>query len=128
MAEARAAEAEAALTVQLVQQVKAQAQAEVEEAKATLVAQAQAVAGLEAAGQTDQAQMVASMTLTPGAGVDFTALAQVLALAALVYLFSSILSWGQNYLMAGVTLCAPPPDLGRNFQDRDGRPFRRGIA
>ena len=67
------------------------------------VTQAQAVAGLEASGQTDQAQMVASMTLTPGAGVDFTALAQVLALAALVYLLSSILSWGQNYLMAGVT-------------------------
>jgi len=67
------------------------------------VTQAQAVAGLQAAGQTDQAQMVASMNLTPGQGVDFTALAQVLALATLVYVLSSVLSWAQNYLMAGVT-------------------------
>jgi ATP-binding cassette subfamily B multidrug efflux pump len=67
------------------------------------VTQAQAVAGLEAAGRTDQAQMVAAMTLTPGEGVDFTALARVLALATLVYVLSSVLSWGQNYLMAGVT-------------------------
>jgi ATP-binding cassette subfamily B multidrug efflux pump len=67
------------------------------------ITQAQAVAGLQAAGQTDQAQMVASMTLTPGEGVDFTALARVLALATLVYVLSSLLSWAQNYLMAGVT-------------------------
>jgi ATP-binding cassette subfamily B protein len=67
------------------------------------VTQAQAVAALEAQGKTDQAQMVASMTITPGAGVDFTALAQVLALVVIVYVFSSFLSWAQNYLMAGVT-------------------------
>ncbi len=65
--------------------------------------QAQTVADLQAAGQSDQAQMVASMTLTPGEGVDFTALARVLALATLVYVLSSLLSWAQNYLMAGVT-------------------------
>ncbi len=65
--------------------------------------QAQAVAGLQAQGNTDQAQMVASMTITPGAGVDFTALARVLALAVVVYVLSSVLSWAQNYLMAGVT-------------------------
>ncbi len=67
------------------------------------VTQAQAVAALEAQGKTDQAQMVASMTITPGAGVDFTALAQILALVVIVYVFSSFLSWAQNYLMAGVT-------------------------
>ena len=43
------------------------------------------------------------MTVTPGAGVDFTALGQVIALVAVVYLLSSIFSWAQNYLMAGVT-------------------------
>jgi ATP-binding cassette, subfamily B, multidrug efflux pump len=65
--------------------------------------QDQAVAALDASGQGDRADMVASMTLTPGEGVDFTALARILALVTLVYLLSSILSWAQNYLMAGVT-------------------------
>ncbi len=67
------------------------------------VTQDQAVGALRASGQVDQADMVASMTLTPGQGVDFTALARVLAIVTLVYVLSSLLSWGQNYLMAGVT-------------------------
>jgi ATP-binding cassette subfamily B multidrug efflux pump len=67
------------------------------------ITQAQAVASLQAEGKTDQAQMVASMTLTPGLGVDFTALAQLLSLIVVIYVFSSLLSWAQNYLMAGVT-------------------------
>jgi ATP-binding cassette subfamily B protein len=65
--------------------------------------QDQAVAALNASGQTDRAGMVAAMTLTPGAGVDFAALARVLAIVTIVYVLSSVLSWGQNYLMAGVT-------------------------
>lgn len=65
--------------------------------------QQQAVAALRAAGQNMQADMLSAMTLTPGSGVDFTALAQVLSLAVLVYFASSVLSWWQNYLMAGVT-------------------------
>ncbi|MCX6433059.1 MAG: ABC transporter ATP-binding protein, partial [Actinobacteria bacterium] len=65
--------------------------------------QDQAVAALNATGQTDRADTVAAMTLTPGAGVDFAALAQVLAIVTVIYVLSSVLSWGQNYLMAGVT-------------------------
>ncbi len=65
--------------------------------------QQQVEAGLRAAGNNLQADMLSAMTLTPGTGVDFTALAQVLALAVVVYFFSSVLSWMQNYLMAGVT-------------------------
>jgi ATP-binding cassette, subfamily B, multidrug efflux pump len=67
------------------------------------VSQEQAVAALEAAGRSDQAQMLAAMTVTPGQGVDFSALAQILALVVVVYVLSSVLSWAQNYLMAGVT-------------------------
>ena len=67
------------------------------------VTQDQAVAALRASGDATQADMVASMTLTPGEGVDFTALARVLALVTVVYVLSSVLSWAQNYLMAGVT-------------------------
>ena len=65
--------------------------------------QAEAVAALEASGESDRADMVASMTLTPGEGVDFAALARILAIVTIVYVLSSVLSWGQNYLMAGVT-------------------------
>lgn len=67
------------------------------------VTQAQAVDQLRATGQSRQADMLAAMTITPGQGVDFTALAQLLALVAVVYFFASVLSWAQNYLMAGVT-------------------------
>lgn len=65
--------------------------------------QEQAVAALRAAGQDRQADMVAAMTLTPGAGVDFTSLSQWLSVAVVVYVVASILGWLQNYLMAGVT-------------------------
>jgi ATP-binding cassette subfamily B protein len=67
------------------------------------VTQDQAVAGLRAQGQTQLADMLASMDLTPGKGVDFGALGQVLLLLAGVYLLSSVFSWGQAYIMAGVT-------------------------
>mgnify|MGYP003341883698 FL=1 len=43
------------------------------------------------------------MTLTPGQGVDFALLARLLSLVVVVYVLSSVLSWAQNYLMAGVT-------------------------
>ena len=47
------------------------------------VTQDQAVAALRAAGQTNQADMLAGMTnVVPGQGIDFTALAQALGLAA----------------------------------------------
>jgi ATP-binding cassette subfamily B protein len=65
--------------------------------------QQQAVDALQASGQVNQAQMISSMTLTPGSGVDFTALAQVLSLVTIIYVLSAALAWAQNYLMAGVT-------------------------
>jgi ATP-binding cassette subfamily B protein len=67
------------------------------------VTQQQAVDALNASGQTSQADMLAAMTVVPGHGVDFTALARILALVVVVYVLSSVLSWAQNYLMAGVT-------------------------
>jgi ATP-binding cassette, subfamily B, multidrug efflux pump len=67
------------------------------------VTQDQVVAGLHARGQDQLADMLSSMHLTPGQGVDFGALGQVLLLLAGVYLLSSVFSWGQAYIMAGVT-------------------------
>jgi len=65
------------------------------------VSKEQAIAGLQARGENAQADMLASMTLTDG--VDFTKLGRIIALVVVVYFISSVFSWGQNYLMAGVT-------------------------
>ncbi len=67
------------------------------------VTQQQVIAGLEAQGQTQQAQMLSSMTLTPGVGIDFTQLAGILGVLVVVYLLSSLFAWMQAWIMAGVT-------------------------
>jgi ATP-binding cassette subfamily B protein len=66
------------------------------------VTKQQAIAGLRLKGQGRIADMLQSMTLNPGSGFDFNALARTLALVALVYLLSALFSWLQAYLMAGV--------------------------
>ena len=64
----------------------------------------QAVAALQAQGQNNQAEMIANMPyLVPGEGIDFGLLAQWLGLATIVYMASSVFSWAQSYIMAGVT-------------------------
>ncbi len=64
---------------------------------------AQVEAGLRASGQDAQADMLASMDIVPGAGVDFTALRTILLAVVLVYLLSALLGWASAYVMAGVT-------------------------
>src|SRR5712691_10210908 len=66
------------------------------------VPKAQIVEALRARGQGQFADMVAATNAIPGVGIDFTALAQVLALAVLVYVLASLLAWAQAYIMAGV--------------------------
>jgi ATP-binding cassette, subfamily B, multidrug efflux pump len=65
--------------------------------------QAQVIAGLRASGQSQLADMLSGMTLTPGVGIDFGALAQVLLVLVGVYVLSAIFGWAQAYIMAGVT-------------------------
>ena len=65
---------------------------------------AQVEAALRAKGQTDQADMLASMrNLTPGQGVNFTLLTELLALLAFVYLVSAVFSWGQQWLTVNLS-------------------------
>ncbi len=64
--------------------------------------QAQAVAALRAKGQDTQADMLSSMTIHPGKGVDFAALGRTLLLLVAVYLLSAAFAWLQQYIMAGV--------------------------
>ena len=67
------------------------------------VTKQQAVEALRASGNTQQADLLASLNVTPSVGVDFTALRNVLLLVATVYILSSIFAWAQAYIMAGVS-------------------------
>ncbi|MEL4320269.1 ABC transporter ATP-binding protein [Leifsonia sp. YIM 134122] len=63
------------------------------------VTQDQVVEGLRADGQTDQANMIAAMNITPGEGVDFVRLSQVLMFVLALYLVASVLSWIQGFVI-----------------------------
>ncbi len=64
--------------------------------------QAEVIAGLRAAGNTTQADMLSGMTLTPGLGIDFAMLSTVLFWALALYMLSSVFSWMQAYVLNGV--------------------------
>ncbi|MBE1583720.1 ABC transporter ATP-binding protein [Nonomuraea angiospora] len=55
------------------------------------VTKEQAVAGLRAKGQGTFADLVSSMNVVPGQGIDFTALAQVLAWVLAIYVVAALL-------------------------------------
>ena len=63
---------------------------------------AQAIAALNAHGQSQIAQMLSGMNVTPGKGIDFTALGETLMFAVGVYVVASVFMWAQGYIMAGV--------------------------
>jgi ATP-binding cassette subfamily B multidrug efflux pump len=65
--------------------------------------QEQVVAAARDAGQNQLADMLSTMHLTPGVGVDFGALGGVVVLLVGLYVVSSIFGWLQGYVMAGVT-------------------------
>jgi len=62
----------------------------------------QVVAGLEAAGKTTQASMLASMDIVPGTGVDFAAIRNILLGLVAIYLLAALFGWAQQYLMANI--------------------------
>ncbi|TPX03454.1 ABC transporter ATP-binding protein [Schumannella luteola] len=63
----------------------------------------QVIAGLEAQGETTQADMLRNMDLRPGEGIDFSALALVLGTVLLLYVLSSVFMWLQGYVLNGIT-------------------------
>jgi len=68
------------------------------------VTQQQVVDQLRASGDTQQADMIASMqNIVPGQGIDFGALAAVLGLVLLLYVLASLFGWAQAYVLNGVT-------------------------
>ncbi len=62
----------------------------------------QMIAQLQAAGETDRAEMLAGLNLRPGQGVDFAAVNRILLIVAAIYLLSALFGWVQGYLMAGI--------------------------
>jgi ATP-binding cassette subfamily B protein len=64
--------------------------------------QQQVIDQLTAAGQTQQADLLRSMTFVPGAGVDFVQLSQVLLLVLAVYVFGSVFALFQARILNGV--------------------------
>jgi ATP-binding cassette, subfamily B, multidrug efflux pump len=67
------------------------------------VSQQQFITKLRADGNSQLADMLSGMRLTPGAGVDFRAVGGLLLLLAAVYLLSAVFSWLQQYLTVGIS-------------------------
>jgi ATP-binding cassette subfamily B protein len=65
--------------------------------------QQQIEAGLRASGQGQLADMLSSMTVTPGVGIDFSVLQGILVGLVALYVVSAAFGWAQAYIMAGVT-------------------------
>jgi len=66
------------------------------------VTQQQVVDQLRAQGQNQQADLISGMTLVPGQGIDFTALAQILLFVMALYLVGALLQWWSGWILAGV--------------------------
>ncbi|QCP00012.1 ABC transporter ATP-binding protein [Arthrobacter sp. 24S4-2] len=66
------------------------------------MSKAQLIAQLRAAGENQKADMLSAMALTPGTGIDFTALASVLLWALVLYVLASAFMWVQAYVLNGV--------------------------
>ncbi|MFE5670972.1 ABC transporter ATP-binding protein [Agromyces sp. NPDC056523] len=59
----------------------------------------QAVEGLRAAGQEELANIVQAAGVTPGEGIDFVRLSQVIILVLFLYIAAGILTWLQGYVI-----------------------------
>ncbi|MDR1431278.1 MAG: ABC transporter ATP-binding protein, partial [Propionibacteriaceae bacterium] len=63
---------------------------------------AQVIQGMRAAGDNQSADMLASMDVTPGEGVDFSVVGTILAGVLLVYLGSALLGYAQGLITTGL--------------------------
>ena len=64
--------------------------------------QQQVIDGLRAQGNTQQADMLSTMTLTPGAGIDFTELSRILLIVLAIYVAASLFQWMMSFVLNGV--------------------------
>ena len=66
----------------------------------------QAVDGLRAASQDRFADMAEAMELTPGSGIDFDRLRDLIVMVLALYLFASLLMWAQGAILNRLTMRA----------------------
>lgn len=66
----------------------------------------QAVEGLRAAGQDRFADMASAMELTPGTGIDFDRLGQLIVVVLVLYVAASLLMWAQGAILNRLTMRA----------------------
>ena len=59
----------------------------------------QVIAGLRAAGENEKADQLSHMVFTPGQGIDFTALGNVLITVLMLYVLASLFMWAQGWLL-----------------------------
>ena len=68
--------------------------------------QEEAVAAMRAAGQDRFADMAEAMTLTPGQGIDFDRLRELIAVVLALYLVGALLMWAQGAILNRVSIRA----------------------
>ena len=66
----------------------------------------QAIEGMRAAGQDRFADMASAMELTPGSGIDFDRLGQLIVLVVALYAAASLLMWAQGAILNKLTMRA----------------------
>ncbi|MCX6470723.1 MAG: ABC transporter ATP-binding protein [Corynebacteriales bacterium] len=81
------------------------------------LSKAQAVAGLRERGDGTFADMVSSMNVTPGTGVDFGALGSTLTLVLVLYVASALLAWLMSLLL-NVTVQSTVRELRTEVEDK----------
>jgi len=64
---------------------------------------AQVLEQLEASGDSQRADLLRGMNLHPGTGIDFSSLSMILGIVLLLYVFASVFSFLQGYVLNGVT-------------------------
>jgi ATP-binding cassette subfamily B multidrug efflux pump len=66
------------------------------------ITQQQAIDAARARGDNTFASLLSGMDVTPGQGIDFTALSHVLWLVLTLYVIASVFMWLQGYILNGV--------------------------
>lgn len=61
----------------------------------------QVIAGLRAQGNITQADMLSTMNLTPGQGIDFTELGRILLIVLAIYVCASLFQWLMGFVLNG---------------------------
>ncbi|WP_301484366.1 ABC transporter ATP-binding protein [Intrasporangium sp.] len=62
----------------------------------------QVIAGLQARGDTTQADMLGSIDFTPGVGIDFEAVGRVLLLVIVLYVVASLIMFASGWILQSV--------------------------